>query len=837
MNLDTLRQDVRYALRGLRSNPGFAATVGLTIALAMGANTTMFGIVDRLLFKGPAQIDAPESVVLIETRRAGSPFRNATFSYAAYTDYRDFPGAFSSVAVVSRSNPVSLGRGQSATRMSASLASASLFPTLGVRPALGRFFTAEEDDEHQPQNVAVIGYGYWQQHFAGRSDALGQTLDIGTQRYRIVGVAPAGFTGVEFTTVDVWLPISAAAGLRFDSSPTWVTNRSNTWLTIVARIKPGVSDGLVAEQATAVHRASLRRRIETDPKVAKYIKPDSEYAELASLVPGKVRGGVNSAVASQDVTVSRLLAVVSFLVLVIACANVANLLFVRGLARRREIAVRLALGAGRGRLIAQLFVEGLLLAMLGACGALFIAYWTSHAVRTLLVGPDAWTGEVIDGRLLAFTGATTVATGLLMSLAPALSASRTDVTRALKAGAREGGGQASRARTGLLVVQAALALVLLTGAGVFLRSVANVNALPLGVDVNHVLVATIKHKAAGLTNAEAHRLFEQFESDVRRVPGVSGAAVSIGLPFALSWGTDLIVPGRAVPPLRQGPAQYAVTPDYFATLGIDVLAGRGFARGDREGTAPVAILNAKAAALFFPQQNAVGQCVKVGSDTMPCATIIGVVANTVRQGLEDIVPQVYRPLDQLPESYTEGTVSFFGYDLVVRTVTDAAYYVEPVRRTIQGAAANVPYPDVRPMRDLFGQRIRTWELGAKVFSALGVLALLLASVGLYSVLAFSLAQRSHEFGVRVALGARSSDLIRLGATKGLAPIVSGIGVGVFLVLLSGRFVESLLFKVSPHDPSVLGSVSGILLGASMIACLAPTLRATRVDPAVVLRAE
>jgi len=280
-----------------------------------------------------------------------------------------------------------------------------------------------------------------------------------------------------------------------------------------------------------------------------------------------------------------------------------------------------------------------------------------------------------------------------------------------------------------------------------------------------------------------------------------------------------------------------VTPGYFATLGIPVLAGRAFDTGDRAGTAPVAIISAKAASLLFPQQNAVGQCVKVGSDTMPCTTIVGVVANTVKQGLDDIVPQVYRPLDQLPESFTDNTVSFFGYELVVRTNGDAGRYAESIRRVMQATSASVPYASVRPMRDLFGRRTRTWDLGAKVFSAFGVLALILAAVGLYSVLAFSLAQRSREFGVRIALGARSENLVYLGVSKGLVPIVAGIVVGLLFTLAAGRFIDALLYKVSPSDPAILAGVCAILLGAALVASLIPALRLTRIDPMSVLRTE
>ena len=838
MPLDSLRQDLRYALRGLRTHPAFALTVIVTIALGMGANATMFGIVDRLLFLGPDQIDKPESVVLIETySRAGGGFGNSSFSYAADTDYRDRAAGFSSVGVTTRSNPISLGSGRDATQIAGSLCSASFFTAVGVRPALGRFFTTDEDDEHNPQDVAVLGYGYWQRRFGGRPDAVGQVLDIGTQHFRVVGVAPKGFTGVDFSNVDVWLPITAASELRFDTSPNWTTNRTSTYLTIVARIKPGVSERLATEQATAAYRTGLREQLAETPKAAKYIKPDSEFVDLASLVPGKAGRDASSTVKAQDLQVSRLLAIVSFVVLIIACANVANLLLVRGFGRRREIAVRLALGVGRARLIAQLLVEGLLLSTLGAIGALLIAHWTSHGVRTLLLGQDAWTTEAIDGRLLVFTGAMTIATGLLSSIVPAMSASRTDVTTALKAGVREGGGAHSPVRTALLVIQAALALVLLAGAGLFLRSVGKVDGLPLGLDLNRVLVADVSHKSAGLSSEDAHRLYMQFQSDVLRIPGIKSSAVSVGLPMLLSWGTDIFVPGRTLAPPEHSPSQYLVTSDYFSTMGIPIVAGRAFTSTDREGGAPVAIISAKAASYYFAQQNPVGQCIKVGSDTMPCTTIVGVAANTIRQGIEDIVPQVYRPLDQLPDSYTASTVSHFGYELVVRTAGDAGRFAEPVRRLLQSAGASVPYADVRPMRDLFGRRIRTWELGAKVFSAFGALALVLAAVGLYSVLAFSLAQRAHEFGVRIALGAQASNLLGLSLSKGLAPVVAGIGVGLVLALLSGRLIASLLFKVSPYDPVVLFGVCAILLTTAVAASLLPALRATRIDPNSVLRSD
>ena len=836
--IEALRQDIHYALRGLRLRPAFATAVALTIALGMGANATMFGIIDRLLFRGPDQVRDPASVVQLETHENGSPYTNSSFSYAAYTDYRAQPGSFSNIGISWSARDFPLGHGPEARRVSGSIVSASFFQLLGTRPVLGRFFAPDEDDPNNPKAVAVIGFGFWHRRFGGSRDALGQELDLGTQRYRIIGVAPEGFTGVELTDVDVWIPISAAGGLRFDNSPTWTTNRGNTWLRVIARIKPGASLALAAQQATAVHRAAEQKRIDADPSLARFIKPDSERALLVSLVPGRVPKGASASVDAQDVQVSRLLGIVALIVLVIACANVANLLLVRGVGRRREIAVRLALGISRRRLVMQVVIETLLLATIGGVGALLLAHWSSQAVRTLLLGERAWSTSAIDGRLLLFTAAMTLATGILTAAIPAVTASHTDIGVALKAGAREGGGRTSPIRAGLLVIQAALAIVLLAGAGLFIRSIGNVHHLPLGVDVDHVLVADIRHKAAGLSNAEARRLFDQFSVETRRVPGVASSAISIGLPFNLNWGADVYVAGHArVETGSDDASQYAVTPEYFKTLGIPLQAGREFTTVDRMGTPPVTIVNAKLAQMYWPGRSPLGECVKIGADTAPCTTVIGVVGNTIRQGIEDIVPQLYRPLDQMHASDIDQTISFFGYELVVRTTRDAARLAEPVRRTIQSVGAAVPYANVRPMRDLLGSRVRQWDLGAKVFTVLGCLALVLAAVGLYSVMAFTIAQRRHEFGVRSALGAQAADLVRLTLTKALSPVVAGIATGLALSLIAGRFIEPLLFHESARDPEVFGGVSLILLSTALVATLAPARRAARVDPAAVLRTD
>ena len=840
--LDTIRNDLAFALRSMRRRIGFTAAVAGTLALGIGANSTMFGILDRLLLRAPPQIVDPDRVVLVHNRSRGDREYQTSQSYGLYKALEAQVSDFAEVAVATPTNITRriyypLGRGESASQIAGSLVSAGYFSTLGVRPAIGRFFQADEERENAAQKLAVIGYGYWQRQYAGQRSAIGQTLDIGTDKFTIIGVAPEGFTGTELGEVDVWLPVTAADGLRFDKNTNWATTASSQWLYIVARLKPGATAQRAASQATAVFKSwNLAATTKPTPRYLAYM--DSQVVELGSIVPGKSLSSFGVSATSSEVRISKLLAAVAIVVLLITCANVANLLLVRSLSRRREIAVRLALGVGRGRLVMQLLTEGLLMAMLGAVGALVVAEVGTRVIRGWLLSDGAWTGSAIDVRVLLFTGILGLLTGIATSLVPALQASRPELTNALKAGAREGSVQRSRTRSALLVVQAALAIMLLVGSGLFIRSLRNVGALNLGLDVNHLLVAQISQGATGLSNAESRRLFDEFARRARTIPGVTSSGVSLGLPFALTWGVDVTIPGRELPKFKDGPKQYAVTPGYFDALGIRLVAGREFTDADRMGTAPVTMINETMARLYFPGMNPVGACLKIGDDAEPCTTIVGVVTNTRRQDLvEGPVSQLYRALDQVPSSQTDRTVGFFGYTLVVGTRGNASNLVEPLRRTMQGVGSQVPYARVQTMQAMVGRQSRGWLLGARVFTAFGALALVLAAVGLFSVVAFTIGQRMHEFGVRSALGAQASDLLQLTLVRGLRPAALGIVFGVLLSLASGRFVSALIFQVSPSDPAVLALASGVLFVAAVMASLIPAMRAARVDPTIALRAD
>jgi predicted permease len=837
---DALFQDLRYSVRGLRLRPGFTAMVALTLALGIGANATMFGIVDRLFMQAPTAVVDPDHVVIFHSARLGRTSQQTAQPYSMYSALAAQVPAFANVAVVTRGGSFDaypLGRGADARGVRGAQISPSFFSLLGVRPYRGRFFTERESGIAGAAPLAVISHEFWQSRFGADAGTIGRVIELGTQPYTIVGITPPGFTGIDNRNVDVWIPIAAAGGLRFAKGADWATTRSSQWLTVIARLAPGATLNQAEMQATRVVLAEERAQI-AESSSARRGNADSSVARLTSIMAGKGASALGFSDSSPEMRVSKLVAAVSLLVLLIACANVTNLLLVRALNRRREIAVRLALGVTRRRLISQLLVDGVLLAALGGAGAIACAALTSGSIRRLLLGDRAWDGPAVNLRTLAFTAVVALATGLVTSLLPALQATRAELTSALKSGQREGGGSRSHTRAALLAAQSALAIVLLCGAGLFVRSMQNVAGLQLGVDTRHVLVVGMRHASVGMTNARAREVFRHFTEIAPRVPGVTSAATSIASSFGLAWGIKLVVPGREQPAEPHNPSQYAVTPDYFKTMGIRLVAGRTFTAADVVGAERVAVISETTARTFWPGINPLGQCVKLGADTVPCTTVVGVVSDARRQQLiEDPTSQIYRPLDQLPPSITDGTVSFFGYSLQVRTAGDAAGVSERLRRVLQASDAGIPYLEVRTLESIVGEQTRSWMLGARMFNAFGGLALLIAAVGLYSVVTFSIAQRRHELGVRIALGATGGDLVRHTVRGAMAPALCGIGVGLGAALLGGRFVGPMLFRVSPRDPVVLGAVTALLLVAALGAALVPALRARSIDPVLSLRSD
>jgi predicted permease len=812
--MDGIVQDIRYALRALRRSPTFTLAALLCFALGIGANATMFGVVDALMFKPPAQVRDPGRVVRIYFTQSASVFgrfTQASTSYPNFTELRDGVAGFERVAAF-WTRQVEMGRGAGASQARGSLVSASYFPLLGVRPALGRFFSADEDRPGGAP-VAVLSHAYWRRQYAGDSSVQGRALRVGNALYTIIGVAAEGFTGPDVQAVDIWLPVAVAGNpLMADDA---LTNRGDTWIELLARLRPGVPAPQAALQATLVYRRGDAAEIWKDPTAA------------VELGPIQAARGPE---ASAGAKVSVWLAVVSALVLLIACANVANLLLARAMRRRREVALRLALGAGRWRLARQLLTESLLLALLGAAAALVVAAWAGPLIRTFVLPKDAALGSALDLRVLLFTALVALVTGVLSGLAPALRASRPDLAVALKAGEREGTYQRSRTRAGLLVAQTSLTLVLLAGTGLFVRSLRNVLRIDIGLEPRRVMLADVNVFNLGYTRPQVDALFQRLVERARTVPGVDRAALSMGGPFGWQFGHAIRVPGLDSIPLPKsgGPYINGVTPDFFATLGTRILRGRGFTEADRAGAAQVAVVGETMARLLWPRGDAIGKCIMLRSDDS-CAEVVGIAADQIRYDpTEGVKLQYYVPLGQQDNGHRT---------LWVRTRGDPHLVAGALQRALAGAAPDLPYVSVRPLEDLVAPEYQPRRLGATAFGLFGGLALVLAALGLYGVLAYTVAQRTQELGVRLALGAAPGDVAALVVRQGLG--VAGIGVvlGTLAALGAGRVLASVLYGVSPRDPVVLASAAALLLAVAATASWVPARRAARVDPVVALRSE
>jgi len=802
-------QDLRYALRSFARSPALVAAAVVCLALGIGANATIFGVVDTLLFRPPPHVLDPERVVRLYFRRRLPPFGTTTSSitgYPLYTLIRESARSFDALAAYTYSQKASLGRGVDARRVRVVLASASYFPLLGVRPALGRFYLADEDRPDGPA-VVVLGYGFWRASFQNDSGILGRQLQLGRSSYTVVGVAPERFTGVNLENVDAWVPLTTATPELMGPGS---LNRGSYFLQIIGRLGPGGREAAEREATLAFRAEDV------------YSGGDSNAVALLGPVQ-HARGPE----LSQNARVSMWLTAVSVIVLLVACANVANLLLARALQRQREIAVRLALGAARLRLARQLVTESVLLALAGGVAALLVTLWVGPVIRAFLLPDIPALASAVDGRVLLFTGGVALLTGFLAGLVPALQVGRADLTPALKAGAGEGRYRRSRLRSALLVGQVALTVTLIVGAGLFARSLRNVAGQDFGFDPAHTLLATMDLRAAGYRPAQINQLNLQMLARLEGLPGVEAAAATIGH-FGWATASSVSVPGRdSIPQLKAGGPYYQrVTAGYFAAMGTPV-HGRAFTPADRGS--PVAIVNETMARLLWPGESAIGKCFLVGSDKR-CAGIIGVVPDARRfNAVEDASMHFYVP-------FTDDSSEFITA-LVVRARGRPQDLVAPVRAALQQTAANLPYAAVTPLADLVAPSIRPWRLGTTMFGVFAGLALVLAAVGLYGVLSYTVAQRSHEIGIRMAMGARRGNVLGLMVGQGVKIAALGAGIGAVAALAGGRVLSSLLYGVSPRDPLVLLGAAVIPLVVAAIASYVPARRAAKVDPVVALRYE
>ncbi|HEX4684902.1 MAG TPA: FtsX-like permease family protein, partial [Gemmatimonadaceae bacterium] len=530
-----------------------------------------------------------------------------------------------------------------------------------------------------------------------------------------------------------------------------------------------------------------------------------------------------------DAKVATWLVGVAAIVLIIACANVANLLLARALRRRREIAVRIALGVSRGRLLMQLITESLLLAAAGGLVGVAIAGWGGTMVRRLLIGEASADASAFnDPRLLGFAALLAIAAGLLTGLAPLLQAGREDVAGALKTGAREGQVHRSRLRRSLLIGQAALSVVLLVGAGLFVRSLANVQNIRMGFDAERLLWISAEMRGMKLDSVPKQQLLDALLDRARAVPGVEQATRALTVPFYMTWDLSLFVEGiDSVSKLGEFTLQ-AGTPDYFATMGTRIIRGRGLTIADAEHAPKVMVVSQSMAKKIWPGADPIGKCVRMNADTMPCFTVVGIAEDTRAEKLSE--PELHYYLSTAQFHPSQGGV-------FVRTSGTAAEQAEAVRHALQRVMPGVSYVTVTPMSTILAPVTRSWKVGAVMFAVFGLLALVLAAIGLYSVIAYNVTQRTHEMGVRVALGAQARDVIALVLREGMVIVLPGVVLGAIIALVTGRWVAPLLFDVSPKDPPVLAAVIATLIGVAVLASWLPATRAARVDPNEALRAD
>jgi predicted permease len=819
--LEGIRQDVVVSARALAREPLFTVGAVLTLALGIGANATMFGVIDRLLLRGPAHVvnaaDVNRLFITMKTR-SGRMATTATLNYASYVALRDNARSFQSVAAYSSPSDALYGAGSRAEPVRLAYATWDLFPLLGVHPSIGRFFTRAEDAPPRGANVALISEEMWRRELGADSKVLGRQITLNREAYTVIGVTPLGFTGPERARADVWLPMSLQA-----PRPDWPATWQASWLNVETRLAPGVTRQQADDEVTRIMRAAYAGTNPNGKRLVATVRPLSFD---------------DSGAPSAIVNVSRWLMGVSVIVLLVTCANVANLFIARARRRRREVAVRLALGAGRARLVQLLLAESFVIVATAMAVALALTVGGSRLMQVTLLASVAWDGSAVDSRVFLFTAAIGVATCALVGLVPAIDATRATLTDALKAGAATGGGRRGRGRTVMTVLQAAMCVVLLVGAGLFSRSLARARDVQLGFEASRVIRANpsfdfenLRGAAREEGKARATQVMMTAVARLSALPWVEHAAISVGSPFGFGFSVSLKLPGQDSIPALEGGGPYitAVTADYFSAVGTPLRSGRVFTRADRDGSAPVAIVNETMARVLWPNQSALGKCLIIGADSAPCASVVGIVADVHRASLrEPATMQYYIPFGQ--------ERGFGGAVLVVRPRGDAASAIPRLKKALI-AMPDMPYVAADLIQSSIDPEYRPWQLGAAMFGVFGILALIVASVGLYSVIAYLVADRTRELGVRIALGASSARIVRDVVSGGAAIVSVGIALGLGAALLAGRFVEPLLFDVKPRDPTVIALVAAIVFAIGVFAAWWPAQRASRVDPTVALRAE
>ncbi|MFL5615865.1 MAG: ABC transporter permease [Gemmatimonadaceae bacterium] len=850
--LTNFTQDLRYGARKLIRTPGFTLVAVLTLAIGIGANTVMFGIVDALLFRPPAEVaDAARLVrVQLELQTPNAPPQmSGVLSYPDFVNVRDRARGIAHAAAFARTT-IEIGRGDEARSEPVVLASGDYFIALGTRAAAGRLMTSNDDREGAAIPVAVLSWSYFERAYSGQAArAIGQSIVLNGHTYTIIGVAPKRFVGINAGDPSLWVPLGTATDLGYDAR--MVRSRFASWLTVVARLSPNATR---VQAQSSIQAALLAARDEGAEPAPMGLGPGGGMpgGEVRVQIggPGGGRGAPAPAVARRvelttvggagsstradgpggrrGTPVSLWFLAVTGTVLLIACANVANLLLVRAANRSHEIAVRLSIGATRSRLARQLLTESVLLAALGGMAAVAVAIGGAALLPSVLPLPPL--PEVVDRRALLFTVAVAALTTLVFGLAPAWRATRQELNAVLGAAGRSRAGR-SLGRDALVVVQLGASLALLVAAGLFVRSLRNVKAVDTGFAADRLLLASADVRGGRFTREQAVEYWTRALARVQTLPGVRAASLGAAMPFQMNITFGVDIPSAPSPDGKPRPTSADfVGPEFFSTAGIPVVRGRAFAADDRETGAPVAIVNQTFMRRYLRGVDPLSACIQ--TDDGRCARIVGVVADAHYGDVtREPEPFMYRPIAQRSLHMPPLTMMY------VRTTDDPAALAGVLRRELQSLDTRVSFATVGPMTQLIEPQLAPWRIGTFIFTLFGVIGALLAAVGLYGVVSFVVAQRTREFGVRLALGAQTGDVMSLVLRQGARLVGAGLVAGAIVAALSTRLFVSLMFGVSALDPLVYAGTAAFLAIIALAASYVPALRATRVDPIEALRSE
>ena len=810
--METIIKDIRYAIRGLLQRPGFTAIALITLALGIGANTAIFSVVNAVLLR-PLPFSDPEQLVIVWEDAAFAGFPRNTPAPANYADWKTQNQSFVDMAATAEKSFNITGDGEP-ERVTAHAVTANFFPLFGVPPLLGRGFTPDED-RPGGNKVAVLSYSLWQTRYGGDRQIINHDILLNGEKFSVVGVMPSGFQFLD-KEVRLWVPLALSAEE--------LANRGGHYLNIVARLKPGV--GL--SQAQADMNAVMRRIVNDNPRETFDGKLGAIVIPLRDQLVSDARGSLVV-----------LLVAVAF-VLLIACANVAGLLLARAVGRRREVALRMALGAGRARVIRQLLTESLLLSLVAGVLGTLLAYWSFSFLQGLVPAEMALsTSLTLDTRILVFTILVSIVTGIVFGLVPALQAARVDLNEALKQGGTRTT-SSGRLRSALIVLEVALSVVLLIGAGLLMQTLFQIFQQYSILKPEKVLtLRTELPRAKAKEPQQRNQFLQQVLERVEHLPGVESAGYTTSIPLSWKGGTNGFYPEglkAPIPGMAYDANHRQVSANYLQTMNIPLRQGRYFDARDNAQAIPVAIVNETMARQYWSGENALGRRFKLGDPDdkdAPWIQIVGVVGDIRQMGLDEPVKaEMYFPYEQIKDQswYTPR-------DLVIRTSSETSSLVGSVRQVIREVDPDQPVSNIATMSEVLSTEAAERRMGMIMLVGFAALALLLASLGIYGVLAYFVTQHTSEIGVRQALGATPRNILFLVLKKGMGLTLLGIVIGLAGSFALTRLMSSLLFGVKASDPLTFVTVPLVLGVVALFACLIPARRATRIDPLVALRYE